>query len=441
MTTSLNRLIESWRKTSISLGGDPKMVDSVITPIAAQISIDNISERLLTMASERVLAQLAVQAPDIDQTTLRRQVSRAIVEFLLSYESEQELASLSAKENPAPTATAAPPPKRVAPAAAPTPVARPAASTPPTPVKALPTVKPKPTQPVQPQTTPGVITAEPELENPWLIDPTPAPEPPPSRPQVVATPPSQPSVQPTPKLQMVTPTPPPAAPPSPSAPDPAPPTTKPAPAAPSEGWEPRLPPKAKTIESERVSRRSEKVAPLLKEIMDAAESQSASLVDRDKQIKGIMAEAKRQILEFGVADLDRKALEMLADKQWSQAATIAIHMALIQSSVDASRFCVSVGDALMQAGQANLASLCYTQAIIGTPPCEIACWRLGEAGVKLKNSPQAQQWLELIARLLYVAGRDIDAIAVYRQLLSINPGRRDVHELISESSLTNELPD
>lgn len=175
--------------------------------------------------------------------------------------------------------------------------------------------------------------------------------------------------------------------------------------------------------------------------MDAAESQSASLVDRDKQIKGIMAEAKRQILEFGVADLDRKALEMLADKQWSQAATIAIHMALIQSSVDASRFCVSVGDALMQAGQANLASLCYTQAIIGTPPCEIACWRLGEAGVKLKNSPQAQQWLELIARLLYVAGRDIDAIAVYRQLLSINPGRRDVHELISESSLTNELPD
>ena len=161
----------------------------------------------------------------------------------------------------------------------------------------------------------------------------------------------------------------------------------------------------------------------------------------EKSAFSVVSRAKEPILEFGVANLERRAREMLANEHWDDAAVIAVHLNIRRAGPDSATLACEIGDGLRLAQYDNLAVLCYTSAVVSSPPCEPACWRLCEMAISESDPILGPKWTEFIARILHAQGMDNDAITVYRQLLRLSPQRIDVAQMLSSASISNVLPD
>lgn len=206
-------------------------------------------------------------------------------------------------------------------------------------------------------------------------------------------------------------------------------------------WSIRQPPQILEVQNQRRRRRAHKVEPLLSEIVTAAKSQFDVAAERSKSAFSVVSRAKEPILEFGVANLERRAREMLANEHWDDAAVIAVHLNIRRAGPDSATLACEIGDGLRLAQYDNLAVLCYTSAVVSSPPCEPACWRLCEMAISESDPILGPKWTEFIARILHAQGMDNDAITVYRQLLRLSPQRIDVAQMLSSASISNVLPD
>ena len=206
------------------------------------------------------------------------------------------------------------------------------------------------------------------------------------------------------------------------------------------GWTVRLSPRSRSEWERKLAAREAQLPQLIEEIVAAAQTQQASLSSRGNARRALTAASAKLPVADG-ADLTGQIESMLESGQLEEAATLAVHVAGTVGGEQAAGVACTVGERVKQAKHFELAMLCFTTAVLCSPPCDRACWQLGTLFVERKDPVMAPLWLEFIARLLRAKGADTDAMAVYRQLLKLTPRRSDIRELLRTSSLIGALPD
>lgn len=202
---------------------------------------------------------------------------------------------------------------------------------------------------------------------------------------------------------------------------------------------------------------------LVAEIVAQALSQRRAVSDRGLARKAVRAAAKPSApWELGAA-ADRIS-ELIGARKLTDVAALAVRLTESLPGEAAAELACSAGEACRRAAEDDLATLCFTSAVLASPPCEPACRQLAEmalAGRERRRAPSrarlyaparidleeeeidprlAPIWLEFLARVLRVRGADGDAVMVYRQLLALAPGRDDVRAMVGAASLTGSLP-
>lgn len=182
------------------------------------------------------------------------------------------------------------------------------------------------------------------------------------------------------------------------------------------------------------------LAPLVEEIIATAKSQQGDLSKRGSARRAL-DKAREQLPLADAADSSAQIHALLDKGELEQAVTLAVQLAEAFPGEESAAVACSVGETARQAKQVEVAVLCFTSAVLSSPPCDRACWQLCNLSVERRDATLAPVWLEYIARFLGSQGADADAISVYRQLLNLAPRRSDVRELLRISSLTGTLPD
>ena len=205
------------------------------------------------------------------------------------------------------------------------------------------------------------------------------------------------------------------------------------------GWTVRLSPRISTEQERKLEARQAELPVLLEEIAAAAKSQQEAIPAKSNARRAL--EAKQSLSLAEGTDPAGQIQALLDEGHLDNAAAMAVQFAKDRSGAVAAELICDVGDAVHQAKQLDLAVLCFATAVITSPPCDRACWKLCTLSVERQDTTMAPVWLEFVARLLRARGSDPDAISVYRQLLKLTPRRSDIRELLRISSLTGVLPD
>ena len=206
------------------------------------------------------------------------------------------------------------------------------------------------------------------------------------------------------------------------------------------GWTVRLSPRVSTERERKLAAREAELPALLEEIVAAAKSQQEAIPAKSTARRALAATRETLPLAEGT-DPAGQIQALLEAGELENAAATAVQLASAQRGDDAADLVCDVGDAIHSANLLDLAVLCFSAAVLASPPCDRACWELCTLSVERRDAVMAPVWLEFVARLLRARGADADAISVYRQLLKLAPRRVDVRELLRISSLTGTLPD
>lgn len=206
------------------------------------------------------------------------------------------------------------------------------------------------------------------------------------------------------------------------------------------GWTVRLSPRVSTERERKLAAREAELPALLEEIVAAAKSQQEAIPAKSTARRALAAARETLPLAEGT-DPAGQIQALLEAGELENAAATAVQLASAQRGDDAADLVCDVGDAIHAAKLLDLAVLCFSAAVLASPPCDRACWELCTLSVERRDAVMAPVWLEFVARLLRARGADADAISVYRQLLKLAPRRVDVRELLRTSSLTGTLPD
>ncbi|MGC1183998.1 MAG: hypothetical protein WBA31_02455 [Candidatus Dormiibacterota bacterium] len=206
------------------------------------------------------------------------------------------------------------------------------------------------------------------------------------------------------------------------------------------GWTVRLSPRISTEQERKLAAREAELPALLEEIVAAAKSQQEAIPAKSAARRALAATRETLPLAEGT-DPAGQIQALLEAGEMENAAATAVQLANDQRGEDAADLVCDVGDAIQSAQQLDLAVICFTAAVLASPPCDRACWKLCTLSVERRDAVMAPVWLEFVARLLRARGADVDAISVYRQLLKLAPRRVDIRELLRISSLTGTLPD
>ncbi len=202
---------------------------------------------------------------------------------------------------------------------------------------------------------------------------------------------------------------------------------------------------------------------LVAEIVPQALRQARTVAERGLARKAVRSAAKLPALA-DVGSAGPRLSELMGARKWVDAAALAVHLAELFPGEAASELACRTGEACRQAGEVDLALLCFTNAILSAPPCELACRQLADlclewtrprpapsrsllyapARIDLEEETRdprlALVWLEFLARVLRVRGADGEALAAYQQLLGLAPGRDDLRAMLEAAAGSGRLP-
>ncbi len=178
---------------------------------------------------------------------------------------------------------------------------------------------------------------------------------------------------------------------------------------------------------------------ILAQLLEAATRDLAAVLGRGKGQRA--ARAARRGAAPDPAEL-RRVIDGLFDgrRPWEAAALVARLAADVPSPAVSDAAC-AVGERCRDGHEPEAARAAFLSAILADPPCERGCWQLGALAFARKDPKDSARWLEFVARLLRARVADQDALAVYRQIATLTPSRRDVQELVRVGSLNGALPD
>ena len=210
-------------------------------------------------------------------------------------------------------------------------------------------------------------------------------------------------------------------------------------------------------------RRLAEMPALVAEIVPQALRQARAVAERGLARKALRSAAKLPS-QADVGTAGGRLSELLGSRKWVDAVALAVHLAELFPGEAASELACRTGEACRQAGEVDLAVLCFTNAILSAPPCESACRQLADLCLewtKPRQAPSrsllyaparidieeetrdprlAQVWLEFLARVLRVRGADAEAITAYQQLLQLAPGRDDLRAMLETAVHSGRLP-
>ncbi|MHB1527267.1 MAG: hypothetical protein ACYCZN_13495 [Candidatus Dormibacteria bacterium] len=250
------------------------------------------------------------------------------------------------------------------------------------------------------------------------------------------------------------------------------------------GWTERISPRAAEERVRQVQERER----LLQERARQVQDRQRLMQERLREMPALVAEIVAQVLNQrrAVADrgLARKAVraaakpsgpwdlksaaqrvsELIDARKLTEAVAMVVRLTESLPGEAAAELACTVGDACRRAAEDDLATLCFTSAVLAFPPYEPACRQLAEMALAWREPRRAPSraslyaparidleeeerdprlapiWLEFLARVLLVRGADADAVMVYRQLLALAPGRDDVRAIVGTASLPGRLP-
>lgn len=213
----------------------------------------------------------------------------------------------------------------------------------------------------------------------------------------------------------------------------------------------------------RTERRLAEMPQLVAEIVPQALKQARAVAERGLARKAVRAAAKLPP-QADVGSAGGRLSELLGARKWVDAAALAVHLAELSPGEAASELACRTGEACRQAGEVDLAVLCFTNAILSAPPCESACRQMADLSLEWTRPRQAPSrsllyaparidieeetrdprlaliWLEFLARVLRVRGADAEAIATYQQLLQLAPGRDDIRAILDAAAQSGRIP-
>ncbi|MHB1640358.1 MAG: hypothetical protein ACYCUD_11070 [Candidatus Dormibacteria bacterium] len=202
---------------------------------------------------------------------------------------------------------------------------------------------------------------------------------------------------------------------------------------------------------------------LVAEIVAQALSQRRAVSNRGLARKAVRAAAKRSA-PGDLGSATERVSELIRARKLTDAAAIVVRLTESLPGEAAAELARSAGEACRRAAEDDLATICFTSAVLAFPPCEPACRQLAEMALAWREPRRAPSraslyaparidleeeerdprlapiWLEFLARVMRVRCADGDALMVYRQLLALAPGREDVRAIVDVASLTGSLP-
>ena len=252
----------------------------------------------------------------------------------------------------------------------------------------------------------------------------------------------------------------------------------------SRGWTERISPRAALERERQRQEREEMLRERERRLQEEQRTTELRLAEMPQLVSEIVPQALRQARTVAERGLARKAVrsaaklpaqadvgsagsrisELLGARKWVDASALAVHLAELLPGEAASEVACRTGEACRQAGEVDLALLCFTNAILSAPPCEPACRQMADLCLEWTRPRQAPSrsllyaparidieeetrdprlalvWLEFLARVLRVRGADAEAIATYQQLLQLSPGRDDVRAMLEAAGRSGVLP-
>ncbi len=206
------------------------------------------------------------------------------------------------------------------------------------------------------------------------------------------------------------------------------------------GWTVRLSPRAAQERERRLAKRLVELPALVEEISIQVHEQRRAVSDRGTAKQAVRAAAE-QSAPSDLQVAGSRIGDLLEGGRLPDAAALALRAAeAFPGEASAALACLA-GEASRHGKDDELATLCFTTAVLAAPPCEAACWQLAGMALEQRDPRLAPIWMEFLARLLRVRGADEDAVVVYRQLLGLTPRRQDVRDILRLASLTGVLPD
>ncbi len=209
---------------------------------------------------------------------------------------------------------------------------------------------------------------------------------------------------------------------------------------PVQSWTVRLSPRAARERERRLQQRLSELPPLLEEIIGQVHEQRRAVSDRGAARQAVR-EAAEQSAPSDLNSAAQRLSELIDAHQLTDAAALVLRAIEAFPGETCADMACRVGEAARHAKDEDLATLCFTTAVVAAPPCEPGCWQLAGIALERKDPRLAPIWMEFLARLLRARGADEDAVVVYRQLLNLTPRREDVRDILRVSSLTGVLPD
>jgi len=206
------------------------------------------------------------------------------------------------------------------------------------------------------------------------------------------------------------------------------------------GWTVRLSPRAAQERDRRLAKRLIELPALIEGISTQVHEQRRAVSDRG-MAKQAVRTAAEQSAPTDLQTAGSRIGDLLEGGRLPDAAALALRTAEAFPGAAAAELACRAGEASRDAKDDELATLCFTTAVLAAPPCESACWQLAGMALEQRDPRLAPIWMEFLARLLRVRGADEDAVVVYRQLLNLTPRRQDVSDMLRLASLTGVLPD
>ncbi len=204
-------------------------------------------------------------------------------------------------------------------------------------------------------------------------------------------------------------------------------------------WTVRLSPRAQQLHERRQRARLATLPKVVEEVVEAATQTRGQSLDRGRGRRAGRAVAGMALPAAG--DTERVFDEMVQSRRFWEAAALAARIADTErSSTFAAQAC-ALGERCRGAKEVEAAAVAFLSAVLASPPCERALWQLAALAVDRRDPGDAARWLEFVAKLLRARTADQDALAVYRQIMSLAPNRRDVREIVRRAALTGSLPD
>jgi hypothetical protein len=201
------------------------------------------------------------------------------------------------------------------------------------------------------------------------------------------------------------------------------------------GWSVRQSPRQQMLAERMAQKRREEAVRAAQE----AAALAASLAEPERQRGGRRRRGEKPKPMPDLATARELVGEELQRKRCPEAAALLQRAAQEHPGRETADFALDSGDRCLVLGQSRAATNCYLAAWRADPAYEAPLWRLADLCLADRQVNLATGYLERVAELTRSRGDDEGALAVYRRIVAVDPGREDIRRLVRLAQTSGRL--